>query len=89
MKTVKNLILKIEKLKKKYYSLGFKKLSSNYLDKLEIIEIKGEWIVNIGEFFGSGETLENSLEELIYQLENFSDFKEILEKEINKIKKVC
>lgn len=78
MEKVEKLIIKLEELKNKYHSVGFKNLTTGYLDRTGIVENKGEWIVNIGEIEGFGETLEQALESLINKMENSIEFKKAL-----------
>ncbi|MGL5716631.1 hypothetical protein [Cetobacterium sp.] len=88
MKTVGELILKVEDLKKQYHSVGFKNLTTGYLDRTGIVENSGEWITNVGDFEGFGETLEKSLADLISKMENFEEFKIALKEYKIDIRKV-
>lgn len=88
MEKLEILIKRVEELKKSYHSVGFKSLTSQYLDRTGIISIGGEWVTNVGDFEGYGSTIEESLENLIVKMESYGEFKKALKKYKKDIKKV-
>lgn len=88
MKTVGDLILEVENLKKEYHRVGFQNLTTGSLDRTGIVQNGGEWITSVGDFEGFGLTLEDAFLDLISIMENFKEFKKAfnnLEKEIKKL----